>query len=142
MKISKRRLQSIIRSVINEEAMMQMPPRQKRRDMSPMSRIPQMDAMDSMEDELDYHDDMSYEDDYDDMPEDDMEMEGYDDMPQEDDHHHVHVDCQKLLASCDKEECCSQLSEKYHMIELMEGLICAAKHRDADCAEILAMCLD
>ena len=138
MKISRRRLQSIIRSVINEESMMQMPPRQ-RRAMPQMSRMPQMDAM---EDELDYHDDMPYEGDYSEMPEDSMEMESYDDMPQEVDHHHVHIECQKLLASCDKEECCSQLTEKYHMIELMEGLICAAKCRDADCAEVLAMCLD
>ena len=128
MKISRRRLQSIIRSVINEESMMQMPPRQ-RRAMPQMSRMPQMDAMDSMEDESNYYDDMPYEGDY-------------DDMPQEIDHHHVHIECQKLLASCDKEECCSQLTEKYHMIELMEGLICAAKCRDADCAEVLAMCLD
>lgn len=141
MKISRRRLQSIIRSVINEEAMMQTPLRQ-RREMPQMSRMPQMDAMDSMEDEFDYHDDMPYEDDYSEMSEDSMEMESYDDMPQEGDHHHVHVECQKLLASCDREECCSQLSQKYHMIELMEGLICAAKSRDADCAEVLAMCLD
>ena len=115
-----------------------MTPRQ-RRAMPQMSRMPQMDAM---EDELDYHDDMPYEGDYSEMPEDSMEMKSYDDMPQEVDHHHVHIECQKLLASCDKEECCSQLTEKYHMIELMEGLICAAKSRDADCAEVLAMCLD
>ena len=139
MKISRRRLQQIIRSVINEEAMMQMPSRRSRRDMPQMSRMPQMDAM---EDDLDYHDDMPYEGDYSEMPEDSMEMKSYDDMPQEVDHHHVHIECQKLLASCDKEECCSQLTEKYHMIELMEGLICAAKSRDADCAEVLAMCLD
>lgn len=139
MKISRRRLQQIIRSVINEEAMMQAPPRQRGSAMPQMSRMPQMDAM---EDELDYHDDMPYEGDYSEIPEDSMEMESYDDMPQEVDHHHVHIECQKLLASCDKEDCCSQLTERYHMIELMEGLICAAKCRDADCAEVLAMCLD
>lgn len=132
MKISRRRLQQIIRSVINEEAMMpQMSPRRERDMMPPMS-MPSHDADYHMDD----YDDMPMSD----MPEDDMPMDDHHEMPAGE-HDPVHEECHRLMATCSKEECCSQLCDKYQMIELMEGLICAAKSRDADCAEILAMCL-